>query len=112
MSDDDTADVAYTATQARDEAITRVQWNADPEWFRHALIVVYSLAMAKQTFTTDDVWAALGSEITIAEPRAMGAVMRMAARDGICITTRHYTNSTRRMCHARPLRVWQSLVAK
>lgn len=101
------------AEQARDEAVTRVRWNADPEWFRHALIIVYSLAMAKRYFTTDDVWEALAhSDITTPEPRAMGAVMRMAAKDDVCKATEHYTNSKRRMCHARPLRVWQSLVVE
>lgn len=101
------------ANAAADLAVAVVGENADEAWLRMALSVVRALAeqsvgAVSFTFTTDDVWAALDEipEVATGEPRAMGAVMRQAAKLGWVRATSHYRKSTRVACHARPLRVW------
>ena len=94
--------------QVTNEAIDRVDRNADPDWKEHALTVVEQLAMTRATFTTDDVWARLDPAFATHEPRALGAVMRKAAALGLIRATSTYENSTRVECHGRPVRVWES----
>lgn len=97
------------AAQARDEAVERVGRHADARWKAKALAVVARLARNCGEFTTDDVWEALSlvGESTH-EPRALGAIMTMARKKGICVPTDRYVPSERRACHARPVRLWTS----
>lgn len=44
------------------------------------------------------------------EPRALGALMREAARAGDIEATDAWALSERVACHRRPLRVWRSLL--
>ena len=94
-----------------EEAIQRAGEHAHPEWLAEARDAVYIVALRKPQFTTDDVWDAMAEvKVTTHEPRAIGAVMRSAAKEGICAPTLTYLNSRRRACHLRPLRVWKSLI--
>lgn len=100
---------ALAALAARDESMARVEQHADDVWKREALAAVVRVARERGRFTTDDVWQALdGVEAGTHEPRAMGAVMRQAARQGWVRATDGYVRSSRVACHARPLRVWES----
>jgi hypothetical protein len=91
---------------AKNEAIGRVLDGADPAWVDEALRAVFWVASRKERFTTDDVWE---QGITSPEePRAMGAVMRVAESQGWIEPTRDHWLSRRPVCHRRPLRVWQS----
>lgn len=95
-----------TAGQAAD----RAGRNADPAWLSAALRAVASVARTHGTFTTDDVWQALANAgVDTPDNRAMGAVMRRAAKDGICTTVNppQYRPSVRQECHGRPVRIWQ-----
>lgn len=93
------------------DAIQRVGEHAHPEWLAEARDAVYVVALRLPQFTTDDVWDAMQDvEVTTHEPRALGAVMRAAAKEGICAPSLGYVNSRRRACHLRPLRVWKSLI--
>jgi hypothetical protein len=98
------------AEQAREESIEQVSANADPAWKDSALEAVRSVALAHATFTTDDVWRALGKMPEGAEPRAMGGIMRLAQSRGLCSPLLEHRLSARVSCHSRPLRVWQSLL--
>jgi hypothetical protein len=98
------------AIAARDEAVTRVGAHADVDWVAHILDVIYCLAVAQEEITTDDVWATVGEVAATHEPRALGAVMRQAARLGYLRVTDRYVPSARAACHARPVRVWESLI--
>lgn len=98
------------AMQARDEAVTRVASNADAEWVDHALHVIWCLAVQMDEVTTDDVWDHIGHDYTTHEPRALGAVMKKAAGLGYVQATDRYRPSARPACHARPVRVWASLI--
>ena len=101
------------AIEARDEAIGRVDRNADPVWKQQAQTIVRNLAHRLDELTTDDVWQALncaGVDVPH-EPRALGAVMQSAARQNVIAATDRVRQSQRPECHARPVRIWRSLVA-
>lgn len=95
---------AEMAEVARNHAIDVMEAKAKLRWKDEALAAVMHLAATRAEFTTDDVWALvqLSGEHTH-EPRAMGAVMRQAARDGAIAKTDRVVNS------ARPVTVWRSL---
>ena len=97
------------AEAARDEAIDRVEANANDEWLAKARQAVLWLAHNRDEWTTDDMWSLLdGCGVHTSEPRAMGAVMRWAARSGLVSKTDRVVNSRRAECHARPVAVWKS----
>lgn len=94
--------------EVRDEAVERVGSSVDPVWFVMALDAVDRVASKGQKFTTDEIWRRLDVHGAFdVEPRAMGAVMRKAVREGWCRATGEYRRSTRPECHARPVRVWE-----
>ena len=98
------------AEVARERAIEQVECNAQLTWLDAAYAAVRSVSAEHETFTTDDVWKEMPADIREhAEPRAMGAVMRSAAKDGLCAATESWEASSRVACHRRPLRVWRSL---
>jgi len=100
-----------TPEEARDDALERVEKNANEEWKARAYKVVRRLAYTQLFITTDDVWALLaGYEERTHEPRAMGAVMRRASRDLLIAPTDSIVNSSSVVNHKRALRVWRSLV--
>lgn len=120
MSDQLGLDFATTAPPRRRErrrhsesggqAAERAGRAADPDWMIAAINAVKTVASRQPTFTTDDVWALLAnSGQETPEGRAMGAVMRRAAKEGIASTTEppEYRPSVRSECHGRPVRVWK-----
>lgn len=102
------------AIKARDEAIDRVERNANADWAEAAYLACRIVAEQNDHFTTDNVWGVMElffPQYATHERRAMGAVMRRLVRENIIRSTSHYTKSSRPECHARPLAVWESLVA-
>lgn len=99
-----------TGIELRDEALARVEANADVEWKLAAELVVHLLAAQLGTFTSDDVWEGLvdGSASTH-EPRALGAVLKRVAKDGVIAPTDEWRISRRPECHGRPVRVWRAI---
>ena len=100
------------APSAKIIAIAKVERNADPAWIVSARAEVDFLAHVHDEFTTDAVWQRLDNHDTPAprEPRALGAVMRKAAVDGLIASTGRYQQSEREECHNRPVAIWCSLV--
>lgn len=103
------------ATQGMDEAvqsaIDAAERGADPQWKDAAAGVLRSLALQRSEFSTDDIWFRLGEiGVSTPEPRAMGAIVRQAAREGLIEWTGMYRRSFRRACHRRPVAVWRSKV--
>lgn len=93
--------------RARDASIEEVRTGMNMDWYEAALRVIRGLAGSGKRFTTDDVWEALEKQlVNTPEHRAMGAVMRDAARAGTIQPTVNYVKSRRPACHARPVRVW------
>lgn len=99
-----------SAQEARDAAIDRVEANADEEFFNTALDAVMGLAISQAQFTTDDLVECLRDIPAPREPRVFGAVMRTAARHGWVEASDRYGASNRRKSHARPKRIWLSLL--
>lgn len=94
------------AIEARDEAIERVEQSHD-DWVGQAIIIIYQLCKEQDEFTSDDLWTTLDPP---AEPRALGAAMRLVKKLRYCDPTGDTKQSRRKTCHARPLRVWRSLL--
>lgn len=92
----------------KEKAIDTVELHVNPEWKAEAMQAVELLATLHHTFTTDAVWALIKSETH--EPRAMGAIMRTATKNGIITPTDIHMPSLRKASHRRPVRVWQSLI--
>lgn len=92
------------------DALLRVDEHADPDWKDVARDAIAFLATTRHEFTTDDVWAELDRHsATTHEPRALGALMRKAARQRLIAPTDRYVTSTRAACHSRPVKVWRTL---
>lgn len=89
----------------RDKSIRQVEENADDSWLSDAYFAVKRIARKGAPFTTDDVWKAVKGFPR--EPRAMGAVITRAYRDGLIAPTDSWKQSIRPSSHARPLRVWE-----
>ena len=95
----------------RDQEIARAEQGAPDDWRADAAEAVRHCCAMLDTFTTDDVWAALGYYFP-SEGRAMGAVMKDAQRRGWCRPTPRFKPSGRPVCHRSPKRVWESLAPK
>ena len=102
------------AMRARDDAIARAERHAVDGWKTATFGVIRQLAESCASFTTDDVWLALQKlpDVATHEPRALGSMMRQAAKSGWIEPTDRYVNSQRPECHARPVKVWRSRLRK
>jgi hypothetical protein len=101
------------AIAARDEAIDRVERNACADWNEAAYLACCLVAEEQPFLTTDDVWQKVSTVFPMFkthEPRAMGAVMRRAARENVAVPTDEYVRSDRPECHRRPTMRWESLI--
>ena len=86
----------FDALQAADEAIARVDRNANPDWKEEAARAIWKRSKSGETFTTDEIMedlAAVGVETH--DARALGPVMRRAIRKKI-VTEVGMTRSRRR----------------
>jgi hypothetical protein len=90
---------------ATEQAIDQVEANASVEWNAEADAAVRHLCSNRQSITSDDVWALMSSKTH--EPRAMGAVMRRAYRDGLIIPIDRWVQTQRASAHKRPVRIWE-----
>jgi hypothetical protein len=88
------------------DILEQVEANANPDFITEATAVVEHLAATRVEFTTDDVWQRLS--VGTHEPRALGAVMRKAAKAGLIRRTNRVQVSVRPSCHQRPVAVWES----
>lgn len=104
-TDDELTITADETTVAAIEATARA---ANSAWYKAAGKVLAEVARKRKYFTTDEVWKALPEDVATPEPRAMGALMQQAAKQGTIYATKRTKKSKRKECHQRPVRVWQS----
>jgi len=103
-----------SACALRDEAIERVDQNANSDWKAAALKAIQQVCMERREFCIDDVWDTFRSiEGVFAEQgtcdlRAMGPVMRRAMNAGYCEQTDKYQFSRRANCHRHLRPIWRS----
>lgn len=94
----------------RDLALKRVEAHTDKNWAAQALFAIIRLAQTREKFTGADVWESGLDKPD--EPRRLGPILLKAAELGFIRPTKQYRESSMKMQHARPLRVWRSLVRK
>lgn len=103
-----------TAKQLRDAALEEVETNANQEWKDKALQTIEYLAVSEfDEFTSDEVWEFLElkfPDVKTHQPSAMGAIIKKASSLGFIKPTKRFVESTRPSSHARPIRVWKSLI--
>lgn len=94
--------------------MARAERAADPEWKKAAFNCVVAVCRKKERFTTDDVMDLLDQTgETTHELRAMGPIMRAAARLEICRKTQTFPEtqkSCRAQLHRSPIQIWDSLI--
>lgn len=96
---------------ALDDALGRVEKSADEKWMTAADYAVAHLALRKPEVTADDVWDVLdGMELETPENRAMGPVMRRAAKAGIIERTDRTIKTRRPSRNHGDVRVWRSRI--
>ena len=87
-----------------DEAIARAEAHANEEWSETFYKTICLFADEGLWFTSAEVCAAMPDDVSTHEPRAIGAVLRRAKRNGLIATTDHYRQTG---SHGRPQRVWR-----
>jgi hypothetical protein len=94
------------------EGMARAWHGADPHWRQCMLESLKEVALRKPVFNTDDVvgWCRTHHpNATTREKRAIGPLMRYAAKLGYCEPIEGWTKSIQAQCHSRPIRTWFSL---
>ena len=111
-SERDVREAIREGERLREQGIAQAEGGAPAVALWEAVAVVRLLALRHRTLTTDDVWKRLEAigALTLPEPRALGAVMRRAQRQGYVEPTEEWRLSVRPACHRRPLRIWRSLL--
>lgn len=96
----------------RDEAMRRVDGNAEVDWKECAREAIRYIAERRPEMTTDPVWYMLDSwHVPFPhEPRALGPLMKAAVTRGWLRPTARVHKSVRPECHRRPLAIYESLL--
>lgn len=90
-----------------DQSINLAGAGANSAWWVEARAALKFLCERGTPFTTDAMWYLLDhSTVKTRDPRASGALIRAACKDGLIRRTGEYHNSIRKECHRRPLAVW------
>ncbi len=93
---------------ARDEGIESVIKHSYQDFVNAGRIAVKQCCETLETFTTDDVWALIPSDVEPHDRRAMVGVMKEAQKNHWAQPTKDFVKSLRPAAHAGPKRVWQS----
>jgi hypothetical protein len=99
---------ARKARANKERAMARVSEGKDA-WMAAAKWTVIVVASENREFTTDALWKA-GLEEAPGSNRALGPVMKAAAKAGVIADTGRYVPTTKAQSHAQPIRVWRSLI--
>jgi hypothetical protein len=92
---------------ARDEALDRVEDNAEAGWLAAAEAAIAAYALDHETLSADELWPALPD---CHEPRVLGAAMRRARKAGVIEPTPYFRCCSRQSRNAAPVRIWRSLI--
>ena len=98
--------------EGKREGMDRAKRHADPHWWQCMIESTRAICRQQPYFNADDVVAMCRTNHPNAsthERRAVGPVIRDAARLGHCEPTDQWTPSTQPQCHKRPMRTWYSL---
>ena len=95
------------------DGMDRAERSADPHWWQCMLECGKLVAAHKPVFITDDlvtICRVLHPNATTHEHRAIGPLMRELCRLGYCERSEDTVESRQKVNHARPMRVWRSLI--
>lgn len=81
----------------------------NPEWLSEAYDKVHALASTGRTFTSEDIWEAVGKPAN-ADPRAMGGVFRTLHIGNYIRPTGEVKRASLRSRHRGLLRVWRGTI--
>ena len=95
----------------KDDGMHRAWHAANPDFKLAAEQAIRHLARTKAQFTSDDVWSLLDGVADTKEHRALGAVMRAVAKEGLISKTDRVVPTTRACANRRPVAVWRSCLA-
>lgn len=99
------------AIAAREDGERQAKEHADSMWLYMATATVRNLAIERSVLTADDVLHELNkTPFQTGDNRALGPVMKMAALNGWIRKTDQFTESTNKLKHQSPTRVWESLI--
>ena len=98
----------FEARALKEEALERLERNANSEWKDAALKSVQHRARHCASVTANDVFADLEQLGHTHENRALGAVFQKAAQLGWIVKTDRTVPSTRKTRHSGDVRVWAS----
>ena len=96
----------------KEEGMAKAEAGASEEWKMAASLAIMDVAKKNKEFTADEVWEVL-QRMGITgpqEPRAMGPMMRNAAKLGMITKTGYSRVSQQGTNHARPVAIWKSLI--
>ena len=97
-----------TASELANSAIARVAANADDDWKAAAMSAIQKTARELRLLTATDIWQNIPEGVSTHECRAMGALMRQAAKAGYIVATPDWKATGRAVSHNRPMRIWRS----
>lgn len=98
------------AQERADRAVERSAAHADPDALDYWFGVVWALARREPEFSTNAVIEYGDGSHRLIEPRALGVVMRRAQKAGVIRPTDRYEPDRTPRAHARPKRIWRSLI--
>lgn len=100
-------DVMTTAEVEAEIGMATAHNAADVRWVKLARWWIEQYAAHGKPFTAEDILNSLADiSVDTAERRALGSIMRGAARDGLIRPTGQWKAGTRVQSHSRPNREW------
>lgn len=93
------------------KAIEQGLENAPEQWKKNTLSIIENLCRTKVDFTSDDIRIALADDYTKThDPRVLGGLLRIAAKNKWCESTGVFSRS--QFTHGHLHQIWRSLIYK
>lgn len=97
--------------ELRDEGIDRAEAHANPRFKAEAFFLIATIPLGAE-FTTDYIWRLLPPDCRTREPRAMGAIIRSAFKQGLIEQVPRTIKSIRPIAHRNPKQVWRRITSR
>lgn len=94
------------AEHAKDAGIENARGGACPLWMDCVRLALARLISEGRPFTSESLWSMVPPPPFGTDSRAMGAVVRDAAKSGLIEPTGRYVEGKRTASHKRPVREW------
>ena len=99
----------FTGQELMEDGTKSALEHANYLWKTEAMACVEELCTSKETFTSDDVWGMLEpTGMDTSNHSAMGSILRLASKNGLCTNTRMTVPTKRPEGHCRAIPIWRS----